>query len=37
VDAKLSALTEAHETWLREQLEAVKAFVADYGSNGPRG
>jgi hypothetical protein len=33
VEAKVSALTEAHETWLREQLEAVKAFVADYGSN----
>jgi hypothetical protein len=37
VDANVSALTEAHETWLREQLEAVKLFVADYGSNRAEG
>jgi hypothetical protein len=32
VDAKVSALTAAEQTWIQEQLAAAAQFVGDYGS-----
>ncbi len=32
VDAKLSALTAAEQTWIADQLAAAARFVTDYGS-----
>jgi Domain of unknown function (DUF3806) len=32
VDAKLSALSAAEQTWVADQLVAAERFVADYGS-----